>query len=156
MAELRGLFPDARFYDPAALHVTAAFLGDLPAGAVPSLLAAAAAAEAESPSPASAALAGLGGFPSWSRARVLWAGVGEGGGAMGALQASLSRRLAASGFALEDRRYSPHCTLGRVKGGASAAPPAPPFPPASFPCGPVRLYESRLEPAGARHAEVRA
>jgi 2'-5' RNA ligase len=143
--------------------VTAAFLGEVPASRVGELRALAAAAEAEAPSPDEAALEGLGAFPSWESPRVVWAGVGEGAGALRALESALRPRLAAAGFPTEGRPFAPHLTLGRLKDKgpaaalrAAAAPWTGPeaWRGASFPCGPVRLYSSVLASSGAVHAEA--
>lgn len=155
MDTLKTTLPGARWYAAGTLHVTAAFLGEQPPSAPDRLRELAALAEAEAPAPARAALEGLGAFPSWDRPRVIWAGVGEGAAAMRAHEAALRPRLKAAGFTVEEREFTPHCTLGRVKAGAR--PPAPPvWSSPSFPCGPLRLYESRLTPAGAVHAELPA
>ena len=57
----------------------------------------------------------LGTFPSRGRPKVVWAGLGGNGGQLVSLQASLEQKLAHLGFAPENRKYSPHLTLGRVK-----------------------------------------
>ncbi|TBR16955.1 RNA 2',3'-cyclic phosphodiesterase [bacterium] len=163
IAGLRAAAPGARWYDPATLHVTAAFLGEVPASRVPELRALAAAAEGASPSPQRAALEGLGAFPSWDAPRIVWAGVGEGAAALCALEAGLRARLAAAGFPIEDRPFTPHVTLGRLKDKrqaatlrAAAGPWTGPeaWRAAAFPCGPVRLYSSVLAASGAVHAEA--
>jgi RNA 2',3'-cyclic 3'-phosphodiesterase len=58
---------------------------------------------------------GLGAFPSATRARVLWAGVVAGDGALAALAATVDTALASLGFPREARAFSPHITVGRVR-----------------------------------------
>ena len=60
--------------------------------------------------------AGLGAFPSARRARILWAGVGEGSDQLRSLAAHVDGALSRSGFERETRSYEPHLTLGRVRG----------------------------------------
>ena len=60
-------------------------------------------------------IAGLGAFPSPARPRVLWAGLREGGDALGALAEAVDVAVARLGFAREDRAFSPHVTLARVR-----------------------------------------
>src|SRR5262249_51381938 len=57
-----------------------------------------------------------GSFPNLRRPRTLWVGVGEGTQEMVALHDALEPPLLALGcYRREDRPYTPHITLGRVK-----------------------------------------
>ena len=73
---------------------------------------------------------GFGAFPSERKARILWAGVGEGSGQLRAVARSVDDLLEPVGFEREKRPYVPHLTLGRARGrrakldGASVSPPA--------------------------------
>jgi len=60
-------------------------------------------------------LEGTGAFPADRDPRVLWAGVAAGPGLL-ALQEDLDAALEADGFEREKRAFTPHLTLGRVKG----------------------------------------
>ena len=59
---------------------------------------------------------GFGAFPSERRARILWAGVGEGSGLLRAVAQSVDDLLEPAGFGRERRPYVPHLTLGRARG----------------------------------------
>src|SRR5690606_37654106 len=96
-----------RLMREASLHLTLAFLGEIPRARVGELLALA---------------GGLGGAPfelvlarsgSWKGNRVVWLAPRETPPALEALAASLSQALRAAGFALEERRFSAHLTLVR-------------------------------------------
>src|SRR5260370_23667876 len=65
--------------------------------------------------PFALAISGRGAFAGVSRPRVLWLGVTEGGAALSAVAGKLCSGLRERGFALEDRAFHPHLTLGRVK-----------------------------------------
>lgn len=54
-------------------------------------------------------------FPNPRRPRVLWVGVGEGKQVLCAIHDDLETALLDLGFRREERKYSPHITLGRVK-----------------------------------------
>jgi RNA 2',3'-cyclic 3'-phosphodiesterase len=75
-------------------------------------------------------ISGFGAFPSERRARILWAGVGEGSGPLRAVAQSVDGLLEPAGFERERRPYAPHLTLGRARGhgakldAASVSPPA--------------------------------
>lgn len=60
-------------------------------------------------------LSGVGAFPGPQRPQVVWIGVGEGAGPMVGLARRLEDALAAAGFPREDRAFTPHLTLARVK-----------------------------------------
>jgi 2'-5' RNA ligase len=61
--------------------------------------------------------AGLGGFPDLDHPKVLWVGADEGESELRALAAAVEAEMAGSGFAKEERDFSPHLTIGRVRGG---------------------------------------
>ena len=54
-------------------------------------------------------------FPNARRPRVLWVGIGEGVQPLVALHDELEVPLQDLGYRREERRYTPHVTLGRVK-----------------------------------------
>ena len=58
----------------------------------------------------------IGAFPSERRARILWAGVGEGSGPLRVVAQSVDDLLEPAGFGREHRPYVPHLTLGRARG----------------------------------------
>jgi RNA 2',3'-cyclic 3'-phosphodiesterase len=98
---------------------------------------------------------GFGAFPSARRARILWAGVGEGAGRLTALAQDIERSLKALGFEPEKRPYRPHLTLGRARGrpavleAAGITAPGPGFTVES-----VDLVESVLGAAGATYSTL--
>ena len=61
---------------------------------------------------------GVGAFPKLERPRTLWLGAEEGTEALCQLQADVEEELAEIGFRVENRRYVPHLTLGRVGRGS--------------------------------------
>jgi len=61
-------------------------------------------------------VAGTGAFPSPGRPRVVWAGVEEPSGTLYRLWALTEKAVTDLGWEREKRGFSPHVTLGRVKG----------------------------------------
>lgn len=59
---------------------------------------------------------GVGAFPSTAKPRTLWVGAGAGSEKMVALSEAIDERLAQVGFPVEGRRFTPHLTIGRVRG----------------------------------------
>ena len=105
-----------RWVDPAGIHLTLKFLGDVDAGLIPDVLASMERASTRFESPSfSLSLSGLGVFPNAREPRVLWAGVTGDLAELGRLQTFVDDELSELGFAKERRPFRPHLTLGRVR-----------------------------------------
>lgn len=113
---LRRAGVEARWVDPAQLHVTLHFLGDVPATDLPAICRALDAAGGRT-GPFEVAIGGVGAFPDPARPRTIWLGVREGAAGLVALHAALAAELEPLGFRTEERRFVPHVTIGRVQGG---------------------------------------
>lgn len=106
------------------------------------------------------AIESLGAFPTASRPRVIWAGLGRGLEPLTDLAGRVEGALADVGFASEDRPFSPHVTLGRVREprrdarleAAVLAGAHVPF--GTVAVGRVSLMQSQLSPRGARYTEL--
>lgn len=97
------------------MHVTLYFLGDVDERELHSLCRAMSQAAA-TVAPFRLAIGGLGAFPSMRRPKVIWAAIEEGTEELSALHTALETRLDTLGFyQREERGYTPHLTLGRVK-----------------------------------------
>jgi 2'-5' RNA ligase len=96
------------------MHLTLHFLGEALDDAVPSIEAALRDAASDTPA-FDAVYHGAGAFPSPSRPRVLWAGVTDGQSQLADLARRVGERLAPLGYPPEDRPFSPHLTLARIK-----------------------------------------
>ncbi len=103
-----------RWSSPADLHITLAFLGDVPRARLAGLLSALGPAVAGS-APVTLQLTGAGRFGS-RRPRVLWAGVGGDVAALTALADRLAAAARHAGVPADERPYRPHLTLGRWPG----------------------------------------
>jgi len=109
-----------RWVRPDGIHLTLVFLGDIPleqADPIAKALGEACAGHA----PFTVSVAGVGCFPNIRRPRVVWVGVEEPSGALARLQHGVEQVLVPLGFRPEARAFSPHLTLGRVKGGGRQA-----------------------------------
>ena len=103
-------FEGLRWTDPANWHLTLAFLGPTDPARVAAIEAAMGKVASEH-GPMDVRTGGLGAFPSPGRARVLWYGVDDPAGELGALARDLHSELGveASG------PYRPHLTLARAR-----------------------------------------
>lgn len=109
-----------RWGRPEGIHLTLTFLGDIPLEQVDSIAEALGEACAGH-APFAVSIAGMGCFPNTRRPRVVWVGVEEPSGALARLQCEIGEALKPLGFRPEARGFSPHLTLGRVKGGGRQA-----------------------------------
>jgi 2'-5' RNA ligase len=106
--------PGIRWVDPAGMHLTLAFLGELSDSALEEAIAATE-SSAMRAHPFRLRVSGLGTFGPSNTPRVIWAGVGGDLDALRSTQVDLARELQAHYFPPEDRPFSPHLTLARIK-----------------------------------------
>lgn len=105
-----------KWVKPGNIHLTLKFLGNTPEGRIDSIGEAITRAT-EGFGPIKGEIKGAGAFPNLRRPSVLWAGF-EFPPALMELKKRLESKLAALGFEQDDRPFSPHLTVGRVKRGA--------------------------------------
>ncbi|MGE0761072.1 MAG: RNA 2',3'-cyclic phosphodiesterase [Pirellulaceae bacterium] len=101
------------------LHLTLKFLGDTPETLLPDVCRAVSKA-CQGLASFEMQFGGAGAFPSTQRPQTLWLGVQSGLEQIAALQQSVDNALFALRFPRERRRYLPHLTLGRTRGGTPA------------------------------------
>jgi 2'-5' RNA ligase len=105
---------EVKWVEPENLHVTLLFLGEVEDRAVPDVCRSVQEVTAKhAPFPMGIETAGC--FPNVRRPRILWVGVGTGVQPLCALHDELEVPLQELGYRREERRYTPHVTLGRVK-----------------------------------------
>ncbi len=120
---------DFRLIGPEKLHLTFKFLGDVAEDDL-SRVTRSLGPLRERHEPFQVSTSGFGAFPSETKARILWAGVGEGSESLAAVAKTVEDLLEPAGFGREERPYVPHLTLGRTRDRrakvevASVAPPA--------------------------------
>jgi 2'-5' RNA ligase len=144
--------PDARvtWIGAERLHVTLRFIGEADVQHVEDITAA---LRLPLPLPPfTIGFGALGAFPPRGAPRVIWIGIDEGRDAVIRVESAVSQRLLGVGIAGEDRPYSPHLTLARVRepAGLRAASlfaglsPSP----GRTRVDAITLFESRLSPKG--------
>jgi 2'-5' RNA ligase len=140
------------------MHLTLAFLGEVPDGRVPVVCDAVRRAAGRC-RPFDLTVSGGGCFPPGGGVRVVWVGVQEPTGRLPSLQAAVAEELDAVGFPKEGRPFSPHLTLGRVRddrtrGGLRADVGALSVPPLGQSVSAIRVVASELHASGARYSTV--
>jgi len=112
--QLAAMTPGIRWVEPANLHVTILFLGEVDVRESPRICKAVEEAAA-SIAPFEFSVEGLGAFPTPRRPRILFAQIENGAQELKELHAAIEPAiLELGGYRREERAFSPHVTLGRV------------------------------------------
>lgn len=160
IAKLKQAVPDARasWSRDTNLHLTLKFLGEIPERSVAEFSNAAARAVA-GVAPFEIRLETNGAFPPRGQARVLWIGVNDASGKLGALQTRLEGQAALAGFPEETRDFHPHLTIARLRNPPQALTlPAvhqeTEFQPAEILVSELLVIRSELSSAGSKYTVV--
>ncbi len=105
---------DVRWVNPASIHLTLKFLGNIEEGKVEEI-AQGIQGGIRGVKSWSAAIRNMGAFPSLRNPRVVWIGIEDQGGQLVRLQNEIEKEMSKLGFEKEKRAFSPHLTLGRVR-----------------------------------------
>lgn len=148
-----------RWVRPEGIHVTLKFMGDIPVATAEKILEVLPSVMAGF-RPFELAISGLGAFPNLRRPRVLWAGLAGELELLSELHAAVDNAVGTLGLPKEQRAFSPHLTLGRVRREvtdgqlrkieeimSTAEPPSV----SPWTAGTVNLMRTELDPAGSRH-----
>src|SRR5688500_11956263 len=104
-----------KWVEPENLHVTRLFLGEVDQREVIDVCRAVGEVASSLPS-FGVTVEGAGAFPNPRRPRIVWVGVGQGAKEVCSLHDALENSLLNLGcYRREERRYTPHVTLGRVR-----------------------------------------
>jgi len=155
---VRRMGEPVRWVPPENLHVTFRFFGDVDRGLLEEIVRRVEPVAARS-APFPCALGAAGAFPDLRAPRVLWVGLGEGGGEVTALARRVEDAIDGLGFRRE-RRFHSHITVGRAKGRLSGRFRERferlAFEPAAARSSSIDLMKSRLTPQGAIYESLRS
>lgn len=158
---LREVRADVNWVPPQKVHLTLKFFGSISLEKVEQ------AAQIIEPiaskwEPFSVGISGLGCFPNKNRPRVIWVGINKGAKEITLLQKEIEKKLSAAGFPSEDRPFTPHLTLGRVRSGKDLNHLIPlltaneNFEVGTFGVEEIIFFKSDLLPSGAVYTRLRA
>lgn len=119
VATLRAAAPAVRWIPPEKWHLTVRFIGEQPlerVAAIRTAIDAATARHADAP----LAIGGVGAFPNFRRARIVWIGIAP-DPRLEMLHHDIESACVALGMEHEGRPFRPHVTIGRVPGGVDEA-----------------------------------
>lgn len=153
---LRSSDADVRWESSGKFHVTIKFLGDVRDSHMAGVLSRIAGAVKGRP-PFAVTYQRLGAFPDRKRPRVIWLGCENTDGTLLAMKEALDRELQPLGFEIEERRFHPHVTLGRVKSPRRLNNLTPmleslTFEPRNGTVDTVSVMRSVLNPQGAQYS----
>jgi 2'-5' RNA ligase len=140
------------------IHLTLRFLGEVATLRIPAVGAAVERAALRSV-PMEIEVGTTGCFPSAKRPRVFWVGLTAIPEALASLHALIEEELSREGFPPEDRRYSPHLTIGRVRSPQNASRVAEDliaagFERESFQAAEIIVMRSDVNPGGSVYSPL--
>ena len=158
-AQLQKADAHVKWVEPHNIHVTLKFLGGIAEDQLQGLYEGVTEA-VQGFAPFEINLSQLGTFPNLRRPRVVWIGVDSGKEKLIELQKNVEESISQLGFPKENRKFSPHLTIGRVKSprGVEAladAIKATSFESESFGVNEVVVMESTLTPEGPIYTPLR-
>lgn len=107
-----------KWVSPDGTHLTVKFLGNIFHSQIPQITDIMKTAASKVP-PLELRLGGLGMFPNEQRPRVIWVALEGNTEPLAAMQREIEQALAPLGFVAENRAFTPHLTLGRVRDNAT-------------------------------------
>ncbi len=146
-----------RWEQPEKVHITLKFLGDVQPEALEEI-AADLRREIQPEGEILARLDRTGAFPNMRRPRIIWLGFSEAVPRVLSLHRLTDEICERHGLLRDEQKFTPHCTVGRVRRGAGTEGlenelTACSFQPATVHFSAVRIMESTLTSRGAIHTE---
>jgi len=112
--QLRETGATANWTRPEGIHLTLMFLGEVEESKTQEIMQTLAGAT-QGIGKLDLEVGGAGAFPNAKTPRVLWLGVTGDVEKLGSLQAAVENAMTGLGFEREERKFSPHLTLARIK-----------------------------------------
>jgi len=158
-ADLKRIPAQVSWVKPGNIHVTLKFLGEVPENKIEEVFSATEAG-CNGTKKFRMGLKGLGGFPNLQRPRVIWVGTSAGEKEITELQEKVEKEIEKIGFPREERKFTPHFTIGRIKipkgiEKLSEAVEKTEFSTPEFEVKEVVVMQSQLNPAGAIYTPLK-
>ena len=122
MSDVQGMLAntgaDLKLVTPQNIHLTVRFLGDIHPPMIDAIYEE---MKQLSFSPFTIEIRGLGAFPKPNYPRVVWAGIKKGANELADVFEQLEPRLRGLGFKPDNKGFSPHLTIARVRTGRNKA-----------------------------------
>lgn len=158
-AELKRIPAQVSWVKSGNIHVTLKFLGEVPEDKIQEVFTATELG-CKGVKKFRMGLKGLGGFPNLKRPRVIWVGTSKGEKEITDLQKKVEQELEKVGFPKEEKNFTPHFTIGRIKipkgiEELSRAVARTEFATEEFDVTEVVVMRSQLNPAGAIYTPLK-
>jgi len=150
---------DASWPHSEGIHLTLKFLGEISESKVPDIMSGLLHAVGGI-GPFRLEVRGIGTFPNPQNARVVWVGLSGDVEKLAHLRSTVENALNSIGFKRDDRAFTPHLTLGRIKNIRSrdrwlkTLAEAKDFHLPGFDVASVSLIKSELKTTGAEYTEI--
>jgi len=150
---------EAGWTRPEGIHLTLKFLGEVEESRIPEIMDVLTRA-ARGSGTFRIEIAGAGVFPNQKNARVAWLGITGDRDKLSALQAAVEEAMIGIGMEREDRDFTPHLTLGRIKylrsrdAWLAALNEIKDIRLTGFEVDHISLMKSELKPSGAVYTEI--
>jgi 2'-5' RNA ligase len=150
---------DASWTRAEGMHLTLKFMGEVADQRVPEIMSGLRKA-AEGLSPLGLSVSGVGTFPNPKNARVVWIGLAGDIEKLARLQVAVENAMVLLSMTREERKFTPHLTLGRIKYIRSrdqwikTLEEIKDISLPGFEVTSVSLMKSELKPAGAVYTEM--
>jgi 2'-5' RNA ligase len=112
--KLKACGADVKWVEPANIHLTLKFIGEIEEGKIPEIERAMREAAGNKAS-FKVRIGNIGAFPDLRHPRVIWAGINQGEKETRSIANELEERLEALGVPKENREFAGHLTLGRAR-----------------------------------------
>lgn len=161
ISDLKKTGADIKWVKSDSIHITLKFLGETEGERLPEIKSAIESLGIKK-SGLEVEVKGIGFFPDKKRPRVIWAGLEENTPFLVEVVSKLDSAMSTLGFERENRRFSPHLTIGRFRSNQGLAmlidetEKMKIFSFGSFPIMEFNLYSSTLKPSGAEYKVLRS
>ena len=149
VSPLRGFFPNIRWEQKEKFHVTLRFLGDVEKSRI-EVLSSCIGSVAYDCDCVESALEGFCLFPAPRNPRVLAMGLVS-SAAFQFLFDKVQDAVVQKGFEMEKRKFTPHVTIGRIRGNFKGSFKLPAVDPMKVSIAKISLVRSELGPRGSRY-----
>lgn len=155
---IKGLLTDLKSIDDvrpvpvSQLHITLKFMGDTYSDKIPKLSKKLKEAFADTPR-FEVCMKGIGAFPKINNPRVVWIGFEKSDELTDAAE-KVESSLRSLRLQFDEKKFSPHVTVGRVNGQADIRDLVSKYKDTEFcrfTCDEIRIMKSELSPKGAKH-----
>lgn len=109
---------DLKLVEPRNIHATLRFLGEIPAEVVDKVYEA---MKTVTFTPFEIEIRGLGAFPNLHHINVIWVGITKGAAELNGIFNQLEPKIRQLGFSPDNKGFSPHITIARVRSGRGRA-----------------------------------